>query len=133
MAPARFAFLQDYTPLGEFEVMEYVNLSEPLSRVLAATETAGDAGLLTPEVLARLVARLPKSGDDSLGEMLRFFSFSVWGKSKERVVEGDGSQATWRWSKPASAYRKAGRWDADLGRVLEEGEWSAGKGFVLLV
>ncbi|KAK3902388.1 hypothetical protein C8A05DRAFT_15547, partial [Staphylotrichum tortipilum] len=67
------------------------------------------------------------------GEKLRFFSFSVWEKSKERVVDGEGSRAAWRWSKPESAYRKAGSWGADLGRVLEEGEWSVGSGFVLLV
>ncbi len=109
----------------------YVNLSESLSQAITAA-TKEVVGEIAPAVLASLVARLPQTGNDAQAEMLRFFSFSVWGKGEERVIDGEGPHAVWRWSKRDSPYRKAGSWGRDLGRVLEEGEWSAGRGFVLL-
>jgi hypothetical protein len=39
----------------------------------------------------------------------------------------------WKWAKPQSAYRKSGAWEMTLEKAVIDGEWSAGKGMVILV
>ncbi len=146
MSPDSFSAVKGFTPLGVFRATEYLNLSRPLSqRLLEMTMTnlpennGHGAGELdpTPQLLADLLLvaqqQVPSGGDDGRGELLRFFSFPVLSHSPVGVLS-DGPRARWMWSKPGSVYdRKAGRWGADLAKVLEDGEWSAGRGLALLV
>ncbi len=137
MPPGAFRAVEGYVELGEFKVVEYVNLSKALSEALVAEgqtesemEMQGKEGL-TREGFAGVIRKLDGGGEAQGREALRFFTVPVMGKGAERAV--DRGEVVWRWSKPGSAYRKSGRWGRDLKTVLEEGEWSAGRGFGLLV
>ena len=131
MSPGGLSAIKGFTPLGAFLVADYLNMSETLSQLLAKNLPEHGLGLdPTPQLLADLVAQLPEPVDR--GELLQFFSFPVFGNSPDRVLS-DGPRPAWTWSKPGSAYRKAGSWGADLDKVLEDGEWSAGKDLLLLV
>jgi hypothetical protein len=123
--------MKDFAPLGAFLVADYLNMSRTLSRLLAANPPENGLGLEpTPQLLADLLTQLPQPVDH--GELLQFFSFPVFSNSPDRILS-DGPRPRWMWSKPASVYCKAGSWGADLDKVLENGEWSAGKDLLLLV
>ncbi|KAL2017222.1 hypothetical protein VTK56DRAFT_2429 [Thermocarpiscus australiensis] len=131
MSPRGFSAIKGFTPLGTFLVADYLNMSKPLSELLATSLPEHGPDLdPTPQLLADLVAQLPKPADQ--GELLLFFSFPVFSNSPDQVLS-DGPRPAWKWSKPNSAYRKAGSWGADLDKVLEDGEWGAGKDLLLLV
>lgn len=63
----------------------------------------------------------------------QLFIISVY-SSFENQLFCEDAIPQWKWAKPESVYsRKSGRWEADVSRAVEYGEFEAGRNLYLLV
>ena len=123
--------MKECVSLGTFFVGDDLDVSEIFTRLL--TERVESLESLTPQGLADLIA----AGEVSVpakGAFMRFFSFPVFSNDPSpSVVSGEGEFRVWKWVKRESIYRKRGVWEPDLHKVLDHGEWNAGKDLVILL
>ncbi|KAK4124061.1 hypothetical protein N657DRAFT_672045 [Parathielavia appendiculata] len=130
VAPRLFSMMKECVSLGTFFVGDDIDVSEIFTRLL--TERGESPESLTPQVLADLIA----AGEVSVpakGAFIRFFSFTVFSNDPSpSAVSGEGEIRVWKWVKRESMYRKSGVWEPDLHKVLDHGEWNAGKNLVIL-
>ncbi|KAK4101943.1 hypothetical protein N658DRAFT_495882 [Parathielavia hyrcaniae] len=145
VAPRLFSMAKESVALGTFFVGDDLDLSEIFSRLLAERGPEDlESVRLTPRVLADLIA----AGEVSVpvrGAFMRFFSFLVFSNDDPSSSPspcpsavssgGEGefrSFRVWKWVKRESRYRKKGVWETNLHKVLDHGEWNAGKNLVIL-
>lgn len=126
MSPSALPVIKNFTSLGTFFLSDEIDISQPLSDLLTATAPSPQP---TSQLLTDVVARLPQP---KRGTFLQFSSFPVFGDIPDHVSIHE-LLPVWKWIKPGSPYRTTGFWEAELDKVLEDGEWNAGKELVLLV
>jgi hypothetical protein len=80
-------------------------------------------------MLADVIALLPPPQTVTFRQ---FSSFPASGNSPD-VVSSHDLLPVWKWAKPESPCRKRGFWEAELDKVLDDGEWNGGRELVLLV
>jgi hypothetical protein len=84
---------------------------------------------------ADLVSKLSASMAGQKGEnetQVQLFGLEALRESDDGWFS-PGGKLVWKWAKPQSAYRKSGAWETTLEKAVIDGEWSAGKGMVVLV
>ncbi|KAK4038785.1 hypothetical protein C8A01DRAFT_37273 [Parachaetomium inaequale] len=144
LPPRLFSNIKGSTSLGTFLLPKDGlddNIPSTFSGLLMALQEAGDPDLATsgpgptPQLLADLVAQITAAvpGDrGGGGTLVQFFTFPLFSDNPTEVV-GEGLFPVWKWVKPESAYSRTGFWKADLGRVLDHGDWNAGRDLTVLV
>ncbi len=124
--PAVLATIKGYASLGTFFLRNDFDLPEALSK-FSAEKTSPPTSIA--QLLTDIIARLEMP---SKGSLFQFVSFPIRSSSSDAILH-DGLVPIWKWVKPTSTYRKAGCWEVDLQRALEDGEWSGGKDLSLLI
>jgi hypothetical protein len=139
LSPAALSTIKGFTSLGTFFLADDLlhtpnTLSDLLAAALAAHPSSSPAPTPTlHQVLTDVIAQLAMP-DEGGGTFVRFFSFPVFTPSPDQLLGDDDLRPVWKWAKPDSRYdRKAGFWEAELGDALEDGEWSGGRGLMVLV
>ncbi|KFY58165.1 hypothetical protein V496_06232 [Pseudogymnoascus sp. VKM F-4515 (FW-2607)] len=126
-----FQHVRNFRELGTFTLptgIEPSNVHQCLTSLITECPTISS----DPEIIPHIVAQL-SSLPQNKGLSVQLFSIPVFGNSEEGLLAG-GPVPLWRWAKPASIYgRKAGSWEVELGKAIEDGEWTAGKELQILV
>ncbi|KFY34616.1 hypothetical protein V494_06618 [Pseudogymnoascus sp. VKM F-4513 (FW-928)] len=126
-----FQHVGDFRELGTFTLPSGVEASDVhqcLTSLISECPTISSDEELIPSIITQL-SSLPQNK----GLSVQLFSMPVFGSSAEGLLPG-GPIPTWKWSKPASLYgQKTGSWEIELGKAIEDGEWTAGKDLQILV
>lgn len=86
---------------------------------------------MDPDMLSKLSTSI--SGQEAGNTtQVRMFEIKVRREDDDGWLVPDG-KLMWKWVKPQSVYRKSGAWETTLEKAIVDGEWSAGKGMVILV
>lgn len=127
----RFQHVRNFQELGTFTLPTKIETSD-VHQCLTSLITESPAVSSDPEIIPRIVAHL-SSLPQNKGLSVQLFSIPVFGNSVEGLLTG-GPIPVWKWAKPASVYgRKTGSWEIELGKAIEDGEWTAGKELQILV
>lgn len=125
-----FQHVRNFRELGTFTLPSGVEISDVhqcLTSLITECPTISSDEELIPGIVAQL-SSLPQNK----GLSVQLFSMPVFGSSAEELLTG-GPIPAWKWAKPASLYdRKTGFWEIELGKAIEDGEWTAGKELQIL-
>lgn len=126
-----FQHVRNFRELGTFTLPTGIETSD-VHQCLTSLITESPAVSSDPEIIPRIVAQL-SSLPQNKGLSVQLFSIPVFGSSAEGLLAG-GPIPVWKWAKPTSLYgRKIGPWEIELGKAIEDGEWTAGKELQILV
>lgn len=125
--------LKDSVSLGTFSVPVDVDIPRVLSGLLesSSSNTHRDLNLNPPQTLSDLVREL-NEGSESEEMQRQFFTFPILSNAPDPIL-GPNLFPVWKWVKRDSMYRKAGFWEADLHKAVEDGEWNSGKNLTILM
>ena len=126
LPPRLLSMIKGSTSLGTFFLGDDFDLSETFTELL--TERGGHPEP-TAQVVADLMAELV---EPTQGAFMQFFFFPVFSSEPSHVL-ADGRFPVWKWAKPQSIYRTSGLWEANLSKVLDQGEWNGDKDLMILV
>jgi hypothetical protein len=135
LKPDSLQLFQGYKELGSF-ILPIADLQCTLSKV-------GDEGVdisrQVAEFASQMLPLLSEHLRPGLGKkqssndiVVRLCTITVLSDMPE-TMSSASSYPIWKWAKPSSPYRQSGFWETGLERVVEDGEWSAGKNLTLLV
>lgn len=126
LAPSTLSGLKDSVSLGTFSVPVDVDISNVFSALLKSLSSLTDRD-------ANLVRELnAMAGSEREEIQTQFFTFPILGNAPDPVL-GPNLVPVWKWVKPDSMYRKAGFWEGDLHKALEDGEWNGGRKLTVLM
>lgn len=128
LGAAQIELLQDHKPCGTWTLpCLKADFSGFLHRQVVDLHTHS----ADPDMLSKLSTSI--AGQQAVNTtQVQLFSIKV-------LRENDGgwlvpeNKLMWKWVKPQSIYRKSGSWETTLEKAVVDGEWSAGKGMVILV
>lgn len=125
-----FQHVRNFQELGTFTLpmeIEPSNVHQCLTSLITESPTISS----DPEIIPHIVAQL-SSLPQNKGLSVQLFSIPVFGNSAEGLLTG-GPIPLWKWAKPTSIYgRTMGSWELELGKAIEDGEWTAGKELQIL-
>jgi hypothetical protein len=132
LPPSILSGLKDSASLGTFPIPVDVDIPEVFSGLLKSTSSLTDRDVkLSPQTLANLVREL-NDGSGSDETQMQFFTFPILSNAPDPVLSPT-LVPVWKWIKPDSTYRRAGFWEGDLHKTLEDGEWNGGKNLTILI
>jgi hypothetical protein len=126
-----FQYVRNFRELGTFILPTGIEPSD-VHQCLTSLITESPTVSSDPEIIPHIVAHL-SSLPQNKGLSVQLFSIPVFGSSAEELLAGEPIPR-WKWAKPTSVYgQKSGSWEVELGKAIEDGEWSAGKDLQILV
>lgn len=126
-----FQYVRNFRELGTFTLPTVIETSD-VHQCLTSLITESPTVSSDPEIIPRIVAQL-SSLSQNKGLSVQLLSIPVFGSSAEELLTS-GSIPVWKWAKPGNLYgRKTGSWEIELGKAIEDGEWTAGKELQILV
>ena len=132
LPPSTLSELKDSVSLGTFPVPVDVDIPQIFPALLKSASSLADRDVdLSPQTLANLVRELG-DGSESEETQRQFFTFPVLSNAPDPVLSPT-LFPVWKWIKPDSTYRKAGFWEGDLHKAIEDGEWNGGKNLTILI
>lgn len=133
LPPNTLSGLTDSVSLGTIPVPVDVDISNVLSGLLKTSSSLTDRNAnLNPQTLANLVRELNAGSESEDSAQRQFFAFPILANVPDLVLNPN-LFPVWKWVKPDSMYRKAGFWEGDLHKALEDGEWNGGKNLTILM
>jgi hypothetical protein len=137
LKPESLQLFQGYKELGSFILpiagasLHYTQSKVEDKGVDISRQDAEFASQILPLLSEQLLPG-PDKKHSSNDIVIRLCTITVLSDMPETIISAS-SCPIWKWAKPSSPYRQSGFWETGLERVVEDGEWSAGKNLTLLV
>ncbi|KAK0740015.1 hypothetical protein B0T18DRAFT_417053 [Schizothecium vesticola] len=132
LPPSTLSGLKDSVSLGTFPVPVDVDIPQGFSGLLKGASPLTDRDVnLNPQTLANWVREL-NDGSESEETQMQFFTFPILSNAPDPILSPT-LFPVWKWIKPDSTYRRAGFWDGNLHKAIEDGEWNGGKNLTILI
>jgi hypothetical protein len=128
LGAAQIELLQDHKPHGTW-TLPCLGADFPgfLHRQIVDLHTHS----ADPDMLSKLSASV--AGQQAVNATtVQLFGIKVLREDDDGWL-APGGRLMWKWVKPRSIYRTSGSWETTLEKAVVGGEWSAGKGMVILV